>query len=331
MSSTSATGAAAPIFLFGMERSGTTMVSLLVGAHPLIAVPYPVAGLWYELADRFAQNNQPLIEQDCRDLITAVLSHQRISDWDVRLDFAAVEAQRRGQRFSDIQAAVYQAYAAAKDKPRWAQMDIATIDHIAQVARWFPDARFVHLVRDGRDVALSHQTMPYGAGNIRDCALAWQQRMAVCRALGDLIGPERFYHLRYEDLILSLEPTLKDLCAFLNVDFSPRMLAYRETIDEKVPDDRLWLWPNLRQPPDPNKVARWKREMRPAQRLVFEDIAGNALAAFGYEHLEHLPKSPRAELLGIYYQLLRGGRWRRLKMRLGIRSKTPLERGKIEG
>ena len=147
----------------------------------------------------------------------------------------------------------------------------------------------MHILRDGRDVALSHQTMPYGSGNIAECAEAWVRRTTTNAKMGRILGPDRYFALRYEDLILDTRPTLERLCAFLGVAFSEQMLRYGEMVDEKVPEDRRWLWPALNKPPEKSKVGRWRHEMSPTQRIVFEGIAndgrtqrmGSPLPSFG--------------------------------------------------
>src|SRR3546814_3549913 len=67
------------------------------------------------------------------------------------------------------------------------------------VNAWFGNARFLHIVRDGRDVALSHQTMPYGAGNIAECARAWATRTTASAKMGRILGPARYMTVRFED------------------------------------------------------------------------------------------------------------------------------------
>jgi hypothetical protein len=317
-----------PVFMYGMDRSGTTMLSLIVGAHPDIAVPYPVAGLWYTLADKYSPGAMPFDGDRCAALIEEALAHNRIKDWDVALTADLVEVQLKDWTFPGVVDAFYRAYAGQVGKANWAQMDIRTLDRLTDAADWFPDARFVHIVRDGRDVAVSHQSYPFGAGNIAECAHAWAQRVRSNCALGRLLGPRRYHLLRYEDLILAPEETLRELCDFLDVGFSPEMLKYRETIDSKVPGDRMWLWSNLRQPMDRSKVARWRQDMTATQRLVFEDIAGDLLEELGYERLKPLKWSARAEALALYYHATRGGRVKRLSRRLGLAKETRFDKSR---
>jgi hypothetical protein len=96
------------------------------------------------------------------------------------------------------------------------------------------------------------------------------------------------------------------------------MLDYTKKVRQRVPADRLFLWPKLADPPDSTRAFRWKVEMSAAQRTVFETIAGPTLHALGYE-TELTPRvRGRAKLLEAWYALGRGHRWPRLAQRLGF-------------
>src|SRR3546814_17992196 len=106
-------------------------------------------------------------------------------------------------------------------------------------------ARFLHIIRDGRDVALSHQTMPYGAGNIAECARAWVNRTTTNAKMGRILGAARYMTVRFEDLVLGTGATLERLCAFLILPYDDRMLCFGEMVEAKIPDNRRWLWPAI--------------------------------------------------------------------------------------
>jgi hypothetical protein len=173
--------------------------------------------------------------------------------------------------------------------------------------------------------------MPYGSGNIADCAHAWVARVGVNAKMGRILGAERYCALRFEDLIGETEKTLKHLCRFLGVPFDGAMLQYGTMVEEKIPEDRRWLWPSLNQPPQSSKVALWRRSMSRSQRIVFEDIASRALKEWGYETFDRRPKSLCAHLLALWYFLTQGGRLKRLKRRLGLARASLLERRAAAG
>lgn len=309
-----------------MERSGTTLLSMMVGAHPEIAVPLATTGLWIDFGQRLEEFGRLERKDDQVRMVGAILAHERIRLWDAPLDRDRILADLPLADYGALLCRVQAEYARAKNKPFWANIDIATMDNMDLVNAWVPTARFVHIVRDGRDVALSHQTMPYGAGNIADCARAWTSRVGVNCKMGRILGPDRYCALRFEDLVNDSEATLKKLCQFLGVAFDPAMLRYTEMVEEKIPEDRRWLWPAIGEPPQGNKIARWRHAMTRSQRIVFEDTAAVTLRDWGYDSYEPLPKSLRAYLLALWYFLTQGGRLRRLRRRIGLERKSLLER-----
>ena len=313
------------IFLFGMERSGTTLLSMIVGSHPDIAVPLATAGLWYDVADRRGFH-APGSEVDQVTLVQELLEHERIRRWDCELTSDDVLPLCRGGDYPSLIAAFHQAYANAQGKPTWANLDIATLDRLHTMNDWFPNARFVHIYRDARDVAISHQTMPYGSGNLAECADAWSRRLTVNLRMGQILGPKRYMTISYEKLVNDPEPVLRELCRFLGVSFSTEMLSYAEMADAKIPHDRRWLWPNLVGPLDQKAAHRWRRAMSMTRRIVVERYAGGLLKELGYETLEPLPRRLGAEALDLACFLDRGGRTKRTLQKFGLRRPSLLER-----
>lgn len=317
----------APTFLFGMERSGTTLLSMMVGAHPEIAVPLATTGMWVEFAARLeADFNSLTNQEEVVRLVDAIRGHRRIRLWDATLER---EALLHGLPTGDYGAVVdrfHEVYARAKGKSYWASVDIATLEHMDQVNTWFADARFLHIIRDGRDVALSHQTMPYGAGNIAECARAWVQRTTTSVKMGRILGPSRYMTVRFEDLVLDSRAALERICSFIGVPFDEAMLRYVDMVDEKIPEDRRWLWPAISQSPQESKVGQWRQRMTRSQRIVFEGIGNSTLKAWGYDAYPKVPKSVAASLLDLWYYLDQGGRLRRLRKRIGFKNISLLER-----
>lgn len=317
----------APIFLFGMERSGTTLLSMMIGAHPLVAVPLATTGMWVDFARRLERDFNGLAGPgDVARLVDAIRAHERIGLWDTELDREALLADLPLQDYGAIVARFHAGYARAKGKPFWANVDIATLDGMDLVNGWFSGARFLHIVRDGRDVALSHQTMPYGAGNIAECARAWVSRTTTNAKMGRILGPERYMTVRFEDLVLAAPETLERICRFMQIPYNEGMLRYGDMVEEKIPPDRRWLWPAISRPPQQSKVGRWRQRMTRSQRIVFEGIANRTLKEWGYDAYDQVPRSVTAYLLDLWYYLIQGGRLRRLRRKFGFRPVSLLER-----
>lgn len=299
---------------------------MIVGAHPQIAVPFATTGMWFDFHDQLDRYSDIKDYEHLQHLVEDILAHDRVQLWDAALDASAILNRSRPNDFPSVVAATHAAYATAKGKERWANIDIANLDSMHMLNDWFPDAKFLHIVRDGRDVALSHQTMPYGSGNIAECAEAWERRITINLRVGHVLGPSRYAVVRYEDLILEPENALAKVCRFLEVEFSPEMIHYQQMVAEKVPEDRKWLWPALDKQLDRTKVGRWRHSMSKNQRAVFESIAGDLLRKLDYEALDEIPVSTGRLALELAYFLDRGARIKRLKRRLGLSPKSKLER-----
>jgi hypothetical protein len=215
-------------FLFGFERSGTTLLSMMVGAHPDIAVPLSVTGLWFRYGEKLESYNNLAGQSDLELIVDDLLAEERINLWDVEIS--------RDELLRDLPLGSYPAvidrfislYAAAKGKSHWGVIDIRTLTDMATAHNWFPDARFLHIVRDGRDVAVSHETIPFGASNTWECADQWTRKVDANLRMGEILGASRYLTIRYEDLVLESEATLKKMCGFFDVSCSDGMLQFQK-------------------------------------------------------------------------------------------------------
>ncbi len=307
-----------PFFMFGFERSGTTLLSMMVGAHPEIAVPFSTTGLWYRYWRKRESYGELADGEQCARLVADLLAEERIQLWDESLEQEEIMNAVRPGDFGSVVAAFHAAYAKHKGKAHWGSIDIATLFDMDLASRWFDDARFVHIVRDGRDVALSHERYAYGASNAAECAEQWINALHTNLKMGSILGPERYLVLRYEDLVLEPEPTLRRLCDFLAVGYSEAMLDYPQMVSKKVPESRRWLWPSLDKAPDRTNTYRWKTKMSAGKRNVFERVANDMLAALDYETRAEIPASLGVLGLELWYFLGRGHRFDRLARRLGL-------------
>lgn len=299
-----------PAFLFGFERSGTTLLTMMTGAHPRISCPLSVTGTWWEFADRLEEFGGLATEGDIARMVAAVAAHERLKLWKVGFDLPRIAERVRPGRYGDLVEAFHLAAARAEGKDAWACMDIVTLFRFEDVARLFPAARFVQIVRDGRDVALSFKGYRFGGLNALEVADRWSRATVAADRIGHALGPARYLRIRYEDLVALPEQTLDRLCDFMGAAYDPAMLDYAGDVSRKVPDATRDLWPVLDRPPQTDRIDRWRREMRPSERYVIEEAAGEALDRFGYER-GGAGFSAGGELRGAWCYLTRGGRVKR--------------------
>jgi hypothetical protein len=271
-------------FAVGVARSGTTFLRNILDAHPDLAMvneSYFVTGLWprrgqYQVDGLF---DLPKFAED-------LLKDRNFRrNWEVepaviRSRFAEPEPID----FADAMRRLYAFYAELREKPRYGDKTPWFVNEISTLAEIFPESKFVHLIRDGRDVALSILELAIGPDHVSVSAEQWSRLISNGRASGRALGPSRYLEIRYEDLASDPEPLIRSICDHFELDFSQEML------------DRANVWRRKL----PNKVIRrgyvtesgvrdWRREMHPRQVALYEAVAGPRLSELGYERRFECP------------------------------------------
>jgi hypothetical protein len=267
-----------PLLLLGVSRSGTTLLRVILDRSPGIAIPDESF-----FVPLLARRHGGVI--DGERFLDDVARLTVVRDWGLTVDDVAVRV-RSGMPTGEAIAAVFEAYAEAEGKPRWGDKTPMYMRHLELLERLFPEAQYVHLLRDGRDAALSFLELPEGTytrtwahpETTAQFACLWRKEVRDARALGRRVGPARYQEVRYEELVADPEGVVRGICAFAELAFSPAMLDYPGAVDVSAkPHQQRLLTP-------PTTGVRSWREDLPAEDVVaFEAIAGELLSELGYE------------------------------------------------
>jgi hypothetical protein len=261
-------------FVVGSARSGTTLLRLMLNAHSEIAVPPE---------SRFIVELYRPGETSVEELLSRLARHPRFKAWELPID--AVRAQigeRATAPYNELIEGVYRAYAAARNKTSWGDKTPRYVLDINLLAGLFGDARFIHVVRDGRNVALSYADMPFGPKTVARAADRWQTRVRAGINAGRALPPARYTELFYERLVADPEQELEKLCSFIGVSFQPMMLEYGSLSKNEVQSRAERYNPHVTRKPTAG-VRSWERQMPRFQVAVFEAVAGELLQEMGYE------------------------------------------------
>jgi hypothetical protein len=190
------------------------------------------------------------------------------------------------------------------------------VHHVDHLLRIWPRARFVVLVRDGRDVALSLKRMPFGPNNVWAAAQWWARGIrAGDRAQRE--HPDAVLTVRYEDLTRNPRAVVERICAFLGLAYDDDMLALEKTDPAKIVSDQRAWFPTLFDGINTTAVARWQSEMGPRAQRLFAALAGDELAAHGYEVASERAAAPsplRERAFRYHNQLMRNVNFLRLRL-----------------
>lgn len=283
--------------IVGSPRSGTTLLRFMLDSHSKLTIP-PETG-FLALAPKLRGRGDKLREKFFR----AVINHpQPISGWP---DFEISEgafwtALTEINPFNVAEGfrAFYRLYAARLGKPRWGDKTPLYCRELDTIRRVLPEGRFIHIIRDGRDTALSLRRMWFSPGwEIETQAAYWRKNILSARRAG--LGRPDYMEVRYEDVILSTRVALERVCAFASLSYEDSMLTYYTRAPERLREhkgrlrtdgtplitreQRLRQQKRTTEPPDPACVFAWKRSMSTEERRRFQLVAGDLLKDLGYE------------------------------------------------
>ncbi|MBY0375507.1 MAG: sulfotransferase, partial [Bryobacteraceae bacterium] len=226
-----------------------------------------------------ATNRQRLV----RDLL-----HERWFERTRKFGFStSVEAVMReitAPTFRGVLDAIFGLLARHQQMSRWSDKTPEYVYHLPMLGSVFPDGKYIHIVRDGRDVALSVFRESWGPKNVTTAALEWVHTIELTRAFSTTLAPGQFLELRYEDLLQSPEREFARLMSFLALDDDRRLLP---AIVRQANGELLR-----------GNFNKWKTAMSPRDVARFDSLAGYLLTHYRYETCQApLRKASRLEAL----------------------------------
>jgi hypothetical protein len=277
------------LFVGGPPRSGTTLLELVLSAHPDVTVT-PEAEFIERLVTFRWPSQRALTAAEADVVRKAMLEDQKLSAWPGfdRDEFLASGAVRPGMRLADVLDALFLWYARLHDGgTRWVGNKKGVYAEPSGVyfKKIFPDAKFVFIVRDPRD-AVPSMIAQLGYSSARRAATQIALRGAhISRMCGR--SPKDFCVVRYEDLVLHPLATCAGLCKFLELEPSSRMLEFYKTNKggARLLANRKAIHGQTQSPLNPALVARWRQDSSAdgARLAEIEETAASFMTRFGYD------------------------------------------------
>jgi len=273
------------VFVVGCPRSGTTLLQRMLDHHPQLAVANDSHFIPRAIGDITDKTDPPLTPE----LVERVRCYRRFTRLGLS-DVIVFEAAERAQTYSEFVSALYSEYGRLHGKPLAGEKTPDYVRYLSLLHALFPWVRSIHIIRDGRDVALS--TLEWaredkGPGRFElwreepvvVCALWWCWQVITGMEDGKALGPDRYREIKYEDLIARPDEILRGITVFLELPYCREMLDYhlgKISYEPGLSAKKAWL------PPTPG-LRDWRTQMTERDVELFEAIAGDFLFALGYE------------------------------------------------
>jgi hypothetical protein len=275
------------LFIVGCARSGTTLLGRMVDAHPEIGVAPSIHWIAGHLRRRDVRGAEDPVTAE---LVIGLAGDRRLARFGISPDeLRALVPNGQPVAYRRFLAAFLELYARKRGKPRVGNKTAPFVRRIRALHDAWPDARFIHLIRDGRDVYLSARSWPSAERSVgryptwredpvSTAAFWWERKVRAGREGGRPLEPRLYREVRYEALVSEPARECVALCGYLGVPFDEAMVRFdaRQTSgDADLDRAHPWL-------PITAGLRDWRTQMSDEDVERFEALAGDLLEELGY-------------------------------------------------
>jgi hypothetical protein len=268
-----------PFFIVGTQRSGTTLLRLILNSHSQIAVPEESVFLMPLLRKHYLR--QPLRRPQLEMVADYLLSsdHFRLWNYD-HASFISKLREVEQMSLHDLIFNLFDSYCSSQGKLTWGDKTPSFFRKIDILQTLFPRAKYIHIVRDGRDVFDSWRKLDPTKSNVAVAALDWSYKLFKIERSLESLADDNKLSLRYEDLLVEPEATVRSVTDFLGMEYEENMLDFYRTSHKYVGDHHSKL---IFRPLDKGNRTKWKRNLKPREIRVFELLGRHYLTKYKYE------------------------------------------------
>lgn len=272
-------------FLLTTQRSGSTLTANILNSHSKICGTSPnhMLRLFCHNLSSFYDSDMTL-DNDRVKSFFKTFYRIKVGKWQYEADCFDTDIENLDlSKPWDVFSHLYSQEAKANKKPIIVIKEFHMQTYFDHVRQHFPDSKFIFLVRDPRAVALSFQEAATFRGGVVKGVEQWNSEQSAY--LNQFVqNPDRFFLIRYEDLITTPEEKLSELCAFLGIDFEPEMLNFYQNPTTKE-NSSIHEWRNTSKAIDRKKKNRFENDLSKEQILYIEKKCASLMRAFDYAPL----------------------------------------------
>ncbi len=251
-------------FVVGTQRSGTTLLRLILNAHSQIVVPREAFFLMPLLKKKYLHS--PISGSTLESFNKYLLSKADITTTHLKTTFVdggydkAFSHLAKQEKISlrDLLESVFSSYCKSEGKSIWGNKTPSFFRKIDILHALFPDAKFIHIVRDGRDVFDSFRKIDPSKNNVAIMALDWRYKLSRIERSFKRIPASNRVTIRYEDLLHNGEETVKQVCSVIGVEYESKMLEFYKSSHKNTSSTHSKL---IFKPLCEENLNKWKKNL----------------------------------------------------------------------
>lgn len=259
-----------PIFILGCPRSGTTLLARLISDllnYSIVESHFVTK--YFHLLKKYGDLNQ---KNNFKRLFNDILRERPVQEWEITVDIEKAYKEIKSRTLEDITDYISTVRANKFGKQFWGDKTPHYLIDLDVLIRLFPTAKFIRIIRDGRDVSLSLMQKKWGPNNVYACAKSWVIYNTKHDTLFNQLKEEdKLIDILYEKLLVSPKSIMSKLMTFLNVSVSMEKIAELSKLINS------------------QNYNKWKHRLSQKDIQIFESIAGECLQKYGYELINDSP------------------------------------------
>jgi hypothetical protein len=273
-----------PLLIVGTQRSGSNLLRLMLNQLPEIEAPHPphLLTVFTPLLSSYGDLSNVANFKSLVEDVVAYISVNPVPWFGVSLNANEVMDRALGNTLAEVFRVVYEIKAETKNARYWCCKSMSNIYYLDQIDAAGIQPFYIHLLRDGRDVAASFKNAIVGEKHIYFIAQQWQKDQEICAALQAKTDPARFALIRYEEFIVNPRKALEPVLDMLGIKWTNDILNFWKSDEAKRTAAAGDMWGNVVKPVDSSNMRHYSEKLSDEEITIFEQVAGDMLDFYGY-------------------------------------------------
>lgn len=283
------------IQIIGTQRSGSNLLRLMINQFDEISAPHPphvlrtFEPLLKYYGELSVEENFNLLASD----IAAFVNANPVSWSGDQLTATELVKESRNHSLLSLYEALYVIKARHDDASIWCCKSMSNEYYVLDIEAKGLKPFYIYMFRDGRDVAASFKKAIVGPKHIYNIANKWKEDQEKALQVQSLVVEDRFFSIRYEELIANPEEVLKALSDKLGLEYTPKLLEYYASNESRRTASSGDMWKNVSKPIIKNNGGKFQIELGDEEIIIFENIAGQMLTTLGYGLMKEETSTPK--------------------------------------